>query len=1255
VTVRACVRACVDYRYMACSDVLNELSREGFDKFPSRETETAVLDAVTRAVFDASTDVASLAIKCVSLTLRRGDGTSSERVCRELCGYVSGSGKDVERRDAAAMCLKTIVSELGGVENEAQEATLRVCVPALADMVGSSARDGASGEEMNVAAEAVDILHAMMTKVGSMADARINQDDGDKLYEVLLKHLEHGKSGTRKRAAQCMALLATSMNDASMDAHVNTVLAALQAKIASNGKSELYSFVLGATARAIGFRFDARAADVVPTLLQVCELSTEDYDEGAITNMEAALQAIENIVSSCPSSVQGGEQTSTFVSLALRYIAYDPNFDDEGIEDMDAGEEQEEEEYSDYEDYDDEDEDESWKVRRAAAKLLGSIITTVNELALLECYDDIMGKVLVRTRDREPSVQLDIFSIVETMIRTVVKLRANDVECQISLKLRTSTMDLIRVAIRETGSKSSKTQIAAYTLLDSLAKVYPDVLSGILSEEVTSSLMNIVGSCIGDQDGESSARMEALSFVSAVCKSSNLDAMETFVQALLPQIFAAMNDKYYKIVVHALDACASLVRVLRRDETSVVSPENAAHIKSLLDAVLNKLGSADEDQEVKEAAIHACAVILAQLNDHVDAQDQSRALGLLLERSRNDATRLTAVRAVTMVAGSSRALDFSAVAASMAREFTTFLRKANKSLREGALLALCALVASHESALQDQDVHPIVVESSALVCEDDLHLATLAISLLASIASAANRFSVSSKEIVNTSLALVLEVTRSPLVQRQTLKSIQALYRSLVSAGLVPFQSLLDALSDIQKLKSVDNQLIAHSLAKCVATVCVVAGNEAIKDTMNKLKTKLGGGATGIEAIHSLLCVGEIGRLHDLSQDSNVQELLFEAFENNTDDVKGAAALALGRVAVGNRDAYLPLITSRLEGETVEHQYSLLQSLREVIVVGDLDAQATEKIMDMLYKQTNSAEEGVRNVVAECLGRLAAANPAQKVQELRERFSAASSSALEKATLVSAVKFAVLSSEKGSLTKIRGELRLSDFFAAMSDANVNVRAAVVKTLNAVTHRESTLVTPLMADVLPVLLTQTAIVPELVRVMDLGAFKHTVDEGLDCRKAAFECVNTMLDLCPNLLDARALVATLPSGLGDHYDIKMIAHTLLLKLSQGAVPNSTDAVLASLDSFCEPLDKTLTARMKRDAVQQEIERNNDLLRGALRAVRSINRHGVTSGANVVDSWKKFNADAVDGNEKVAHIVAELDAEASAAPNNSGAEQK
>jgi cullin-associated NEDD8-dissociated protein 1 len=179
---------------------------------------------------------------------------------------VSGSGKDVERRDAAAMCLKTIVSELGGFENEAQEATLRVCVPALADMVGSSARDGASGEEMNVAAEAVDILHAMMTKVGSMADARINQDDGDKLYEVLLKHLEHGKSGTRKRAAQCMALLATSMNDASMDAHVNTVLAALQGENCVKWKERTYTRSCSARRLVrLAFDFDERAAVVVPT------------------------------------------------------------------------------------------------------------------------------------------------------------------------------------------------------------------------------------------------------------------------------------------------------------------------------------------------------------------------------------------------------------------------------------------------------------------------------------------------------------------------------------------------------------------------------------------------------------------------------------------------------------------------------------------------------------------------------------------------------------------------------------------------------------------------------------------------------------------------------------------------------------------------------------------------------------------------------------------------------------------------------
>ena len=54
---------------------------------------------------------------------------------------------------------------------------------------------------------------------------------------------------------------------------------------------------------------------------------------------------------------------------------------------------------------------------------------------------------------------------------------------------------------------------------------------------------------------------------------------------------------------------------------------------------------------------------------------------------------------------------------------------------------------------------------------------------------------------------------------------------------------------------------------------------------------------------------------------------------------------------------------------------------------------------------------------------------------------------------------------------------------------------------------------------------------------MGPFKHEVDDGLDLRKAAFECMYTLLDTCVDRLDVFEFLSHVQDGLKDHYDIKV----------------------------------------------------------------------------------------------------------------------
>lgn len=176
-------------------------------------------------------------------------------------------------------------------------------------------------------------------------------------------------------------------------------------------------------------------------------------------------------------------------------------------------------------------------------------------------------------------------------------------------------------------------------------------------------------------------------------------------------------------------------------------------------------------------------------------------------------------------------------------------------------------------------------------------------------------------------------------------------------------------------------------------------------------------------------------------------------------------------------------------------------------------------------------------------------------------------SPLARSTVVTAIKFTITDQPQA----IDGLLKecLGKFLNALQDSDINVRRVALVTFNSAAHNKPSLVRDLLLpqaavngtngngaeamEVLPsgslihYLYRETKIRKELIREVEMGPFKHTVDDGLDLRKAAFECMYTLLDSCLDRIDIFEFLNHVEDGLKDHYDIKMLTYLMLVRLS------------------------------------------------------------------------------------------------------------
>lgn len=583
---------------------------------------------------------------------------------------------------------------------------------------------------------------------------------------------------------------------------------------------------------------------------------------------------------------------------------------------------------------------------------------------------------------------------------------------------------------------------------------------------------------------------------------------------------------------------------------------------------------------------------------------------LLMERLNNEITRVQSMKAIGAIARSKLNLDMAAILADCLVALSQLLRQQSRTLKQATLETLNSLVVHKGAQIQQELLSDVVSEASNLVVDSDLQLCRTGIVLISNTLRVSSAIA-STDALLQKALANAIALCRSSMLQGATLEALKGFFAQLTElnspGSSFPdlFAAFMDSPSDLSKHSTLN-------LARCVAAVCVASSEANRQFAFTKFVGDITGESAEKNKVVALYSLGEFGRQISLKGYTDVKETILLNFSADGEEVKAAAAYALGSICVGNMEEYLETIMRKLEHG--DNSYLLLSSLREVISDHAAAPQHgftvyVDRVLPVLKKLSEREEEGVRNMVAECLGKLSITNGEKLIPVVTELCESASVGS--RWTGVTSLKYALTASATPAAVE-QLFAHIAPFLKALQDDDLSVRRAALLALNTGAHHHAHFFIPYVKDpIFPALLAATEI--KLERTVDLGPFKHKVDDGLPLRKAAYSCVDTLIETLPQHLVIASLFPHLQAGLRDQDDIQMLSHQILVKICE-VQPGS---IVGALDLLVEPLEKTANKKVKEDQVGTEVERAKDLIRSALRAVDAI------SSVRDTDAHPKFVA--------------------------------
>jgi cullin-associated NEDD8-dissociated protein 1 len=753
--------------------------------------------------------------------------------------------------------------------------------------------------------------------------------------------------------------------------------------------------------------------------------------------LEAALIALEGFLASCSQDMR--MYTDETIDAATRYLKYDPNLaqDDDDEEEEMASDDEDPLEGEDFEEeagYDD-DEDASWKVRRCAAKVIYTLISTRSNGDLLEdgtLYNKIAPALITRFKEREENVRLEVLATLSNLVK-----KSGDGPAPIkfadehplggtmgpppSRKRRRNGSDASMIDLHANSSLSmgfdspARSSTPSVGPQASLSKLSPDIVKGIsqllkqsscppstkqasvvlikdivitqrggleaylhqLIEPVIEAAKTTGGASSSASATANSLRTQSLQLIGAIADTHSSKAIQPYLPSIIGALLKGVQDKYSKLSIEALAATEQVLKALTPPRSASSGSHNQEHLEKLYEALVNRVSANDADLEVRKSALHVLGLFLGRSSGTeglLSSQKRTSGLELLADRLKNELTRLASVRAIDSIAAHTKADgELSAKwVRSVVVELGAQLRKASRALRGASLSALRTLSLNPYSRSQLDGKTKKQVVDALLPLLSAVDLHLLGPALIILATFVKDDAqSIMTKEL-NTALCQVVQGSISGTSLDALLKLVRTIGEEGVGEALM--QSLLRDVG-VAGYPEVVGKVIGNLL---------VTGGRSVGVKVEQFIQELETAPDDKRKCLALVVLGEYALL--LGAQSSIEPKLFiKFFQTRSEQVPLAAAVALGRAGAGSVSKYIPVILQTM-GQPSAPQYLLLHSIKEILQHEDTESEIIPYASTLWQNLVVASQlEDNKAIGAECIGRLTIIDPKTYLPQLQVR------------------------------------------------------------------------------------------------------------------------------------------------------------------------------------------------------------------------------------------------------------------------------